>query len=359
MIGCLKLVAFFIWGFICLIFLAALPPLGVILIVATLIGFILWSRQSREKQRKKVKDRTKSSEEQRREAEEQRIRIEEQRRKAIALARQREDLYDYAPSIQPSHKRSTKNIFENPKEWAESIQQRYETAQRHLQDAELVLNDDVQAFNQYRNQLQIELVPKYENAIEPYFSELSLRDNNIPIPRELKVAIDFVYPSNLQPNIIHRELAGISENFARGIGNSFKDYLVNKNYKLQKGDVVTLAASAAIAAAISGIFYLFTISQQRTKLEKLQAEVDLLCEQISGAIRVYGRSSQELEHAKLHHQCAVSYVVRYLDGVIQLSSQGKQFSELTSEEQRAVEICYRGGESLKQILQQNLVQSIN
>jgi len=123
MIGCLKLVVFFILGFVCLIFLAAAPPLGVILIVATLIGFILWSRQSREKQHKKPKDQNKSAEEQRREAEEQRLRVEEQRRKAIALARQRENLYEYDPSIQPSHKRSTKNIFENPKEWAESIQQ--------------------------------------------------------------------------------------------------------------------------------------------------------------------------------------------------------------------------------------------
>lgn len=359
MLGCLKLVFFFILGFICLIFLVGAPPLGVILTVATLIWFILWSRQSREKQRKKVKDQVKSAEEQRREAEEQRIRIEEQRRKTIALARQRGDLYEYDPSIQPFHKRSTKNIFENPKEWAESIQQRYQTAQRHIQDAELVLNDDIQEFNQYRNQLQTELVPKYENAIKPYFNELSRRDNDIPTPRELKVAIDFVYPSNLQPNIIHGELVGISENFARGIANSLKSSLVNKNFKLQRGDVVTLAASAAIVAAITGISYLATISQQRTKLEKLQADVDLLCEHISGAIRVYGRSSQELEHAKLHHKCAVSYVLRYLDTVIQLSSQGKQFSELNSEEQRAVEICYRGGESLKQILQQNLIQSIN
>lgn len=340
--------------------MAGAPPLGVILIIATLIGFILWSRQSREKQHKKPKAENKSAEEQRREAEEQRLRVEEQRRKSIALARQREDLYEYDPSIQPSHKRSTKNIFENPKDWAGSIQQRCQTAQRHIQDAELVLNDDVQLFNQYRKQLQTELVPKYENAIKPYFNELSRRDNDIPTPRELKIAIDFVYPSDLQPNVIHRELAGISERFAHGMGNYFRNSLTNKNpMKMQQGDIVTLAASTAIAAAIAGISYLYTTSQQRTKLEKLQAEVDLLCEQISGAIRVYGRSSQELEHVKLNHECAVSYVMRYLDTVIQLSSQEKQFSELNSEEQRAVEICYRGGESLKQILQQNLIQSIN
>ncbi|MGJ3248849.1 MAG: hypothetical protein ACFE0I_22595 [Elainellaceae cyanobacterium] len=348
MIGCLKLVGFFILGLIYLILLAAAPKTAIVLGVATLIGYFFWSRQQKEKKRRKV-------EEERRQAEEQRKIAEEQRRKAIVLARQREDLYEYDPSIQPLDKRSTKNIFENPKDWAASIQRRYEVAQKYISDAELVLNDDVQEFNRYRNQLQTELVPRYENAIKPYFNELSFRDNDIPTPKELKVAIDFTYPNSLQPTIIHGELTGISSRFARSIANSFQ----GKNLmKLQKGDVASIAVSIAISAAISGIFYLFTASQQRTKLEKLQAEVDLLCEQISGAIKTYGKASQEIKHAKLVHEVAVNYMMRYLDAVIQLSSQEKQFSELEIEEQKAVETCYRGGESLKKILQQDLIQPI-
>jgi len=353
MIGCLKLVGFFILGFIYLIFLAAAPQTAIICGVAALIGYFFWSRQQRKKRRVKA-------EEERKKAEEQRRKAEEQRRKAIALARQRDDLYEYDQSIQPSDKRSTKNIFENPEDWAASIQCRYNIAQKCVQDAELVVNDDVQELNQYRNQLKTELVSKYENAIRPYFNELSCRDNDIPTPKDLKVAIDFVYPSNLQPGTIHRDLAGISERFARGVSNSLANSLKNKNLmKLQQGDVVTIAASIAIVAAISGIFYLFTASQQRTKLEKLQADVDLICEQIGGAIKTYGRAAQEIKHAKSVHEIAVSYVTRYLDIVIRLSSQGKQFSKLGSEEKKAVETCYRGGESLKKILQQDLIQPIS
>jgi|GEM_PF-2616405 len=353
MIGCLKLVGFFILGLIYLILLAVAPKTAIVLGVATLIGYSFWSRQQKEKKRRKV-------EEQRRQAEEQRRIAEEQRRIAIALARQREDLYEYNPSIQPSDKRSTKNIFENPEDWAESIQQRCKTAQKRTQDAELVLNDDVREFNQYRNQLQTELVSKYEDAIRPYFNELSRRDKDIPTPKELKVAIDFVYPINLQPGAIHGELMGISEKFTRGVANSLTSSLKNKNImKLQQGDIAAIAASIAITAAISGILYLFTASQQRTKLEKLQADVDLLCEQISGAIKTYGKASQEIKHAKRVHEIAVNYMMCYLDAVIQLSSQGKQFSELEREEQKAVETCYRGGESLKKILQQDLIQPID
>jgi len=50
--------------------------------------------------------------------------------------------------------------------------------------------------------------------------------------------------------------------------------------------------------------------------------------------------------------------MRYLDTVIQLSSQKKKFPELEREEQKAVETFYRGGESLKKILQQDLIQPI-
>jgi len=348
MIGCFKLVGFFILGLIYLILLAAAPKTAIVLGVAALIGYFFWSRQQKEKKRRKI-------EEQRRQAEEQRRIAEEQRRIAIVLARQREDLYEYYPSIQPSDRRSTKNIFESPKDWAASIQQRYEIAQKYIQDAELVLNDDVQEFNQYRNHLQTELVPKYESAIRLYFDELSCRDNDIPTPRELKIAIDFTYPISLQPSSIHGELTGISSRFTRSIANSFQ----GKNLmKLQQGDVTTMAVSIAISAAINVIFYLFTASQQRAKLEKLQADIDLLCEQISGAIKTYGRASQEIKHAKLVHEVAVNYVMRYLDTVIQLSSQKKKFPELEREEQKAVETFYRGGESLKKILQQDLIQPI-
>ncbi|MCX5963147.1 MAG: hypothetical protein NT070_08370 [Cyanobacteria bacterium] len=136
--------------------------------------------------------------------------------------------------------------------------------------------------------------------------------------------------------------------------------LRNKNImKLQQGDVVTAVAALALTAAISGIFYLVTVSQQRVKLEKLQADVELICEQISGAVKTYGRAAQEIKHVKLVHEVAVNYLMRYLDAVIRLSSEGKQFSELEREEQRAVEACYRGGKSLKTILQQDLIQPIS
>jgi hypothetical protein len=334
--------------------------------IATLIWYFFWSRQQKAERRRQAEQRLRHEEEQHRQAEqrlrheeEQRKQAEEQRKQAIALARQREDLYEYDPSIQAFHKRSTENIFENPEDWAGSIQRRYMIAQKCLQDAELVLNDDVQKFNEYRDHLQTELVSKYEDAIRPYFSELSRRDKDIPIPRELRVAIDFVYPSDLQPSAIHGKLIGVSERFAQGVQNSLANSLRNKDLmKLQQGDIRTIAVSIAIAAAISGILYLFTASQQRTKLEKLQADVDLICEQISGAIKTYGKAAQEIQNTRLIHKVAVDYTMRHLDTVIQLSSQGKQFSELHAEEQKAVEICYRGGESLKKILQQELIQSI-
>ncbi|NEP14025.1 MAG: hypothetical protein F6K14_28235 [Symploca sp. SIO2C1] len=225
-------------------------------------------------------------------------------------------------------------------------------AKKHILDAELVLNDDIDKFSQYRNQLQSQLMPKYEAAIKPFFNELRLIDKNIPTPKELKVALDFVYPSDLQPDVIHKDLTRVSQHFSENVVSILQGKDLTK---LQKGDL----GSIAIAAVISGIFYLFTASQQRTKLEKLQADVDLLCEQISGAIKTYGRAAEEIKHTKLVHEVAVNYMLRHLDTVLQLSYQGKKFSELQETEQKAVETCYRGGESLKKIMQQDVIKPIN
>ncbi|MBD2498408.1 hypothetical protein [Nostoc sp. FACHB-280] len=339
MMGCLKLFGFFILGIIYLLCLAATPLVALILGAITFIGYVIWSKEQKIRVAKEQKIRAAKE-------------TEEERKRAIALARQKHNLYEYDPSIQPSHKRSTSNIFENPKGWADSIKSRYEMAQNQVLDAELVLNDDIYQLIQYRNQLQSDLIPKYEAAIRPFFHELCLRDENIPTPRELKVALDFVYPNDLQPDAIHRELTNVFQGFSQNVVS----VLQGKNLtQLQKGDI----ASIAIATAISGISYLYTTSQQRTKLEKLQADVDLMCEEISGAIRTYGKISEGIKQERWVHEVAVNCIMRHLDTVIQLSSQGKKLSELPETEQKAVEDCYKGGQSLKTIMQKEIVKPIN
>jgi hypothetical protein len=354
---------FFIFGLCYLVLLAANLQAAIIFGVFTVV-YVLWWRQQRLKAAEEAKERRvkaeKEAEERRikaeKEAEEQKVRAareaEEQRKQAIALARQREDLYEYDSSIQLSHQRSTKNIFKTPSAWAASIEARYEEARRHLLDADLVFNDDVYLFNQYRKQLQTELIPKYEDAIRPFFNDLCLKDKDIPTPRELKAAVDFVYPYNLQPAAIHQKLAVISQI----LGQNMARNLQGKNLmKLEQKDVMSLA----ITAAISGVHYLFTISQQRTALEKVQGEVDLKCEEISGAIKTYGRLSENLRLDKSKHESVENYLMRYLNEVIRLSSEGKVLIELQELDQKLVEQCYRGGQLLKQILQKDVITPIN
>ncbi len=367
-----KFVGFAILGFLYLIFLAANPQAALtwsaIFIVLYLIdrkqiaakqrkqAMILAQKQEKEaaKQRKQAMILAQKQEEEAAERRRQEALVREaaeQRKQAIVLARQRKDLYEYDPSIQESDRRSTKNMWENPALWAEAIDARYGVAKKNVLDAELVLNDDVEQFDRYRRQLQVELIPKYEAAIRPFIEDLQLRDEDIPTPRELKIAIDFVYPSNLLPNVIHQDLASLSQTF----GNSLRNVLQGKDImKLQKGDMTSIAIMAAFAA----ISYLYTLSTQRTKLEKVQADVDKLCEQISGAIKTYGRASEEIKHLKSVHQVAINYMMRYLDIALELSTQGKTFSDLQAAERKAIETCYRGGQSLKQIMKQDVIKPI-
>lgn len=331
MIGCLKFFGFFILGLIYLVFLRVAPQTALILGAVSLAGYFLWSKQQKIKAAKEA---------------------EEKRQQAIILARQREDLYEYDSSIQASHKRSTNNIFEHPGEWAKSIQERLEDAQKRLEDAKIVFNDDVDRLTQYRKQLQFELLPRYEAAIKPFFNELMLREQDIPTPQELKVAVDFRYPSDLQPAAIEKDLKNVLQGYSQSIVHS----LNGKNLtKLQKAD----AASIAITTAIHAISYLFTTSQQRTKLEKVQADVDAVCEQISGAIKTYGTASEGVKHTKFVHEVAANYTNRNLETATHLSRTGQKLSDLDESEQRAIEDCYRGGQSLKKIMQQDVIKPIN
>lgn len=331
MTGCLKFIGFFILGLTYLIFLAVAPRTALILGVVSLLGYFVWSKQQKVRAAKEA---------------------EEKRQQAIILARQREDLYEYDPSVQSSNKRSTNNIFEHPGEWAKSIQERLEDAQKRLEDAKLVFNDDVDKLTQYRKRLQSELLPKYEVAIRLFFDELLLRDQDIPTPQELKVAIDFRYPSDLQPAAIDKDLKNVLQGYSQSIVNSLSGKDLTK---LQKAD----AASIAITTAVHAISYLFTTSQQRTKLEKVQADVDAVCEQISGAIKTYGTASEGVKHTKLVHEVAANHTNRNLETTIRLSHTGKKLSELDESEQRAIEDCYRGGQSLKKIMQQDVIKPIS
>jgi hypothetical protein len=338
MLGCLKFFGFFILGLIYLVFLAAAPRTALILGAASLAGYFFWSK------RRKIRA-AKAADRAAKEAEEKRL-------QAIILARQREDLYEYDPSIQPSHKRSTNNIFEHPGKWAKSIQERLEDAQKRLEDAKLVFNDDVDRLTEYRRQLQADLLPKYEIAIKPFFDELLVRDQDIPTPQELKFAIDFRYPNDLQPAALDKDLNNVLRGYSRSITNSLSGKELTK---LQKAD----AASIAITTAIHAIGYLFTTSQQRTKLEKVQADVDAVCEQISGAIRTYGTASEGVKHTKLVHEVAANHTKRNLETAIHLSHTGKNLSELDESKQRVIEDCYRGGQSLKKIMQQDIIKPIS
>jgi hypothetical protein len=365
MAGLSKFLGWFILGIIYLNLLANSPGFAITLGVCT-IGYILLSKQQKVKAAKIAEERRQKAiilaQKQEEEAAEQRRQelilaqkqaqeAEEQRKQAIVIARQRDDLYEYDPSIKESDKRSTKNMWENPAKWAEAIDARYGVAKKHVLDAELVLNDDIEQLNQYRRQLQAELIPKYEAAIRPFIEDLQLRDEDIPTPRELKIAIDFVYPNNLQPKVIHKDLMDLGQTAGQNIART----LQGKNVmKLQQGDLIVLG----ITLAFHGIIYLYTLSEQRTKLEQVQADVDKLCEQISGAIRTYGRSSEEIKHLKSVHQVAVNYMERYLDIALQLSTQGKTFAELQESERKAIETCYRGGQSLKQIMKQDVIKPI-
>ena len=363
--GCLKFTCFIFAGFLGLYLLFTDQKSLFWIVISGLIGYYVGSKQ--QKSRDMLKDKASTDQVDTDEAivnkaiadkaeadkaEADKVQIEIVRQGLIKKALQREDLFVYEPSKSVHNIRSTQNIFEVPEKWAKSIENRYNEAQEHLKDVKIVVANDIDDLYQYRNNLKSKFIPKYEAAINPFLDELILIDSEIPTPRPLEVAIEFTFPSDLQPTAIQKSLQLQFDGCRRSLNN----FMAGKDITKFKKDEYILVI---LIFAFHYITFLINASKQRKELEKIQAEVDAICAEISGAISTYGISSEEIKHAKIVHEVAVSFVTPHLDLVAQITSQGKSISELTEKEKKAVETCYRGGQSLKLIMQKEIVQPIN
>lgn len=318
------------FGLMYLVFLATEPQIALIFGVILLVGYFLLKKQKKLKAAKEA---------------------EEKRKQAINLARQREDLYKYDPSVLPSDKRSTNNIWENSSQWSEAIQRRLKNAQKHLDDASLVFNDDVDQLTKYRKQLQNGLLKEYKEAIKPFYNDLLLRGQDLPESSELKVAINFRYPDYLQPAQIDKDINDI----VIGCSQSISMHFNGRGFKnFGRADAISIT----IMILIHVLSYLHTNSQQRKELEKVQAQIDIICQEISGAIATYGRASEQIAELKKWHQEHETTIRGSLKTVSHLSKTGKKLSDLSTLKQKVITDCYIAAKCLEQFMNKDLIQAI-
>lgn len=321
--GCWKTLTFFLFALTYVIFLANAPQaalvLGIVLVAAYF--FVLKAKSIAAKREER-----------------------EKRKRALVLARQQDDLYEYNPSIQALPKRSVISLFESPRKWSRLLQERYEDAQRRLLYAEVALNDDIDQLTQHRKKLQSTLLPEYEMAINPFFDELESRKNSITLSPELRAVVDFQYPKDSTPNQVKKDLDKVISNYSRSVISS----LSGKNLsKLQATDV----ASVAVITAINGITYLSKASDQRRKLEQAQGDIDSICEQISGAIKTYGVMSKNIQNIKRIYDASAAHIRERMIFVKQLASTEKRLSEMEESDRMAIEAFYKVGQMLKKAIE--------
>lgn len=275
---------------------------------------------------------------------------EKEQKKAIAVARSRPDLFDFDPSIRSRGVRDVQGRFSDLRPWATSIQDRYNKAEGSLKDAEIVVNDDIAQLAAYRQSLRETTLQTYEVAIRPFKQSLSLIAESIPIPKKLREASEFVYPASLQPKAIQREINSISARTGNAISNqiSAKGGISN----MKQGDYLGIAISAAIAT----LFAATAQSRQRTELEKLQAEVDQYCEQVRGAVSMYGAVAANVDLLRKHHETSVSFMMDKYN-LVSGFPRSMGLESMDADKKSELEKFYMAGEQLKQLMRVDPMKS--
>lgn len=329
---------------------------------SVIIAFILYS----ENQRKKAEKKRQEEARQKAIAEEQKRAIVE-RQRALVEARNRPNLFTFNPSTDLENL-SDYAQKKNPVRWAAAIQKRYEVAKSALDDAIMVVNDDVDQLRVYREKLYKGVMKDYETAIRPFKEKLVLIEDKIPKPKELKVAENYTFPASMQPRHIRESLyEPISDSMSsmrissQQIGKIISDILnrggfSNTNNVIQVG---FLGLIYGIKLAIGLVNQRKEIARQLTEVQKLEADVDKYCVQMAGTIKGLGLAASEIGHLRQLHDKHVDYMMQYYDTVKELSEQGKLLEHLEDNEIKAVESFYMGGKQLARLMRVDVMKSIS
>ena len=361
--GCLVYTSLLILG---LIFLVSL--IGVLfgstssfltaVFIAVLIGLILYS----EKQRKKLENQRKKEalEQEQRNAI---IKARKERKNAIIKAREKPNLFKFKPSTDLEDL-SRYEQQGNPVKLAEALQRRYKASNSALNDAMLVINDDIEQLHQYREKLQKGIMKDYELVIQPFKQELINLGEKIPKPKELKIAENYVFPNSLQPASIHQSINMEMSSTGARIGNQVSRLISNnggisKIKNINKGEAAITAIFIGIELAITEIRRRKATAEKLTEVKKLKADINASCEEISGAIKGLGMAADEIGHLRQLHDNAVDYLMKYYDSVKSLSDQNSSLETLDKKEIQTVEMFYMGGKHLARLMQVDITKLAN
>jgi hypothetical protein len=351
---CLTVLGIFLWIFLLGGLFGSFSSLLTAAFIATLMGLMIYA----EKQERRREDQQKKLEEQRKEEE-----LRKQRLQAINNAREKPNLFTFNPS-NDLEDISGYEQQGDPVKWAEALQRHYEVSTSALNDAILVVNDDIEQLYQYRANLKQGILRDYENAISPFKSELLLLENEIPQPKALKAAENYTFPASLQPTAIQKELYLELNSVASGVGSKINT-LVSisggwSNIKnINKGAAAITVVFVGIELAIAEVRRRKMSAEKLTELQALQADIYVCCEEISAAIKGLGMAAVEVAHLRQLHDDTVDYLMQNYDYVKMLSGQNKSLDDLEKSEVKVIESFYVGGKRLARLIQVDITKPKN
>ena len=315
--------------------------------IAAIIGLIIYS----EKQRKKFDEQRKKEA------------LERERRNTIIKARKKLNLFNFNPS-NDLEDLSCYEQQSNPVKLAEALQRRYEASSSALNDAILVVNDDIDQLHQYREKLRKGIVKDCELVIQQFKQELIKLEGKIPKPKELKAAENYVFPNSLQPASIHNSINMEMSSVGGRIGNQVSQLISNnggisKIKNINKGEAAIAAVVIGIELAITEIRRRKATAEKFTEVQKLKADVNESCEEISGAIKGLGMAADEIKHLRQRHDNAVDYLMKHYDPVKEISDRNSSLETLEKHELQTIEMFYMRGKQLARLMQVDITKPAN
>jgi hypothetical protein len=275
---------------------------------------------------------------------------EEERQQAILRARQRSDLFEFDTSVGINEIKRYEQA-RNPIAWAEALQRRYNNAEAALNDALIVVNDDIDKLAAYRQQLSDNQVQMYERVIQPFKNELLLCADRIPHPHGLVVVTEFTFPQDMQPQAISKKIISLMSNS----GSQLSKYVSTTKdlSNLEKSDYFLIA----IQFFIVWIRFKKAQEEQITEVLKLQGNINKTCEQISGAIKALGEAADDIKYLYKQHEDTISFMRQYFKTVQALANMNKSLESLSKEERQSVEALYIGRKQLKRLMEVDIMKS--
>lgn len=274
-----------------------------------------------------------------------------ERKQAIGKARKRPNLYSDFDT--PTGLEEIKKYEQacKPVPWAKAIQRRYNIAETALNDAMIVVNDDIEKLDVYRKKLHKNELQKYENTIKPFKNDLALMADKIPYPKGLTVKKNFSFPKDMQPKEIKRKI-----NKSTFTSNIQIQNFINSRKMSSSGWKKEDSFIVAIQAILALIRYQQVRQEQLTAVTKLQADVDKDCEQMKGAIKALREASEEIEYLRKQHENAVEFMKQYFSTVQNIAN-NKSLNELSSQERQSVESLYIGGKQLIRLMEVDITKA--